>query len=44
MALIKPNYECVDSHKGDCRVIAEFTREYMLVSLCSTCSMSTFKI
>lgn len=44
LALIKPNYECLDLQKGDCRVIAHFTRDYILVSLYSASSMSTFKI
>lgn len=44
LALIKPNYECLDVQKWDCRVIADLTREYMLVSLYSVSSMSTFII
>lgn len=30
LALIKPNYECLDSHKGDCGVIAYFTKRTCL--------------
>lgn len=30
LALIKPNYECLDSHKGDCTVIACFTERTCL--------------
>lgn len=44
LVLIKPNYEYLDLHKGEYRVIADFTGEHMLVSLYSASSLSTFKI